>query len=96
MYFNEHCDECLQKLGNPWAIIHIWLDEFAGLSGIGMKHRKFRHHQAGIDEVRNRWGYEAAEAAKLHIIADLSMDQWDPNRDPMPKDEADYVSMGLF
>ena len=96
MHFDAHCSQSIAFLGNPWPSVHIWLDEFAGRSGIGMKHRRFRHHQEGIEEVRKIWGHQAAEAARMHIISDLSMDQWDPNRDPMPKNEADYVSMGLF
>jgi hypothetical protein len=36
-----------------------------------MRHRKLRHHLAGIEQARKLWGDQAAEAARLYIIADL-------------------------
>ena len=60
-----------------------------------MRHRKLRHHQAGIDEVRRRWGDKAAAAARAHIVADLKMDVWTEYM-PLPKDERHYVAMSLL
>jgi len=94
-YFEQHCAEALSKFGKPYAEVHRWLDEFAGKPPYGMRHRKKRHHLAGIEEVRKRWGDEAAEAARQHILTDLRMDDW-RETDPFPKDEAHYQKMGLY
>jgi hypothetical protein len=45
--------------------------------------------------VRQRWGDRAAEAARLHVIADLKGEGWQPTY-RIPADEQDYVRMGLF
>ena len=91
----EHCKESIEKLGKPFKEVHEWLDAFAGTKEFGMRHRKKRHHLKGIEEVRTLWGDEAAEAARLHIISDLKMEGWRES-DPFPRDEAQYVEMGLF
>ena len=93
--FEEHCAESVRLFGQPFEQVHRWLDEFAGRPPHGMRHRKFRHHQAGIGEVRRRWGEKAAAAARAYIVADLQMDVWRESM-PFPKDERDYVAMGLF
>ena len=93
--FEQHCEESVRLFGEPYEQVHRWLDEFAGRPPHGMRHRKFRHHQAGIDEVRRRWGDKAAVAAKAHIIADLRMEGWMEGW-PFPRDEREYVRMGLF
>src|SRR5690242_14820614 len=72
--FAQHCSETTSALGKPFEEIHRWLDEFAGKPPYGMRHRRLRHHEAGVEEVRKRWGHEAAEAARLHIIADLKQE----------------------
>ena len=93
--FEQHCIESVQLFGEPFEEVHRWLDELAGRPPHGMRHRKFRHHQAGIDEVRRRWGDKAAAAARAHIIADLRMEGWMDDM-PFPRDEREYVRMGLF
>jgi hypothetical protein len=93
--FEQHCWESIIAFGKPFKEVHLWLDEFAGKPPYGMKHRKKRHHQSGIEEVRRMWGDKAGEAARQHIIADLKMEGWKEG-DPFPKDEQDYVRMGLF
>jgi hypothetical protein len=45
-----------------------------------MRHGKFRHHLAGIAEVRRHWGNEIAAAAEAHTIADLKMEDWTGDR----------------
>jgi len=70
MHYKEHCKECLEKLGKDWSVVHIWLDERAKETWPWMGHRMFRHHIVGVEEVRHKWGDEAAKAAELHIIAD--------------------------
>lgn len=64
---DEHCDDCTRILGKPYKHVHRWLDEFAGNSKM---HRSIRHNSKGIEEVRKRWGKEAAEAARIHIDKD--------------------------
>jgi hypothetical protein len=93
--FEQHCAESIVLLGKPFGEVHKWLDEFAGRPPYGMRHRKLRHHQAGINEARKRWGDEAAAAARQHIISDLKMEGWTEDQ-PFPRDERDYVRMGLF
>ena len=93
MKFSEHCDECILELGEPYEKVHKWLDELFAV--FGPKHRRKRHNLAGVEEVRKRWGDEAAEAALLHVKSDLRMDVWNES-DGVPKDEDHYVTMGLY
>jgi hypothetical protein len=93
--FDQHCKETEALLGKSYAEVHEWLDEFAGKPPYGMRHRKVRHHMAGVEEVRRKWGNEAAEAARQHIISDLKTEGW-TERDPFPRDQDHYVKMGLF
>jgi hypothetical protein len=66
--FEKHCQDCIQKYGESFAVVHIWLDEF--FEEKGPKHRDIRHHEGGVEEIRKKWGDKAAEAAILHIKAD--------------------------
>jgi len=72
MNYKEHCKECEEKLGKQWNVVHRWLDELAKIYWPWMGHRVHRHHIEGVEEVRKKWGDEAAEAAKLHIRADFN------------------------
>lgn len=94
MKYEEHCADCIEHLGEPFGHVHKWLDELMATHSI--RHRKFRHHKAGIEEVRRQWGDRAAMAAELHIIADLKMDGcWDESMD-IPADAEQYKAWGLF
>ena len=93
--FDEHCAESIQLFGEPFGKVHKWLDEFAFQPPYGMRHRKKRHHQAGIEEVRKLWGDKAAAAARQHIISDLKMEGWTTGH-PFPKTEQEYVALGFF
>jgi len=95
MKFEEHCIESLLLFGKDYADVHRWLDEFAGKPGIGMKHRKFRHHAHGLAEVARLFGPDAVPAARQHIISDLKMEGWTED-DHFPLNELEYVKMGLF
>jgi hypothetical protein len=66
--FDKHCSDCRLALGEDFADVHRWLDEF--FPTMGPKHRCVRHHAAGVEEVRRTWGDAAAEAAIIHIKAD--------------------------
>lgn len=50
---------------------------------------ELRHHLAGIEQVRELWGDQAAEAARLHIIADLKQKGWTEDQ-MFPQDEEHY------
>lgn len=68
MHLEEHCKECLYKLGEEHREVHKWLDEF--FNELGPAHRAVRHHAGGVEEVRQKWGQSAADAAILHIKSD--------------------------
>ena len=91
----DHCAQALASFGCEFREVHEWLDEFAGKPGYGMRHRRVRHHHAGIEEVYQRWGEDAAKAAEQHVMADLREEGWQES-DPFPRDEAHYVEIGLF
>lgn len=92
--FEKHCEQTKQALGKDFAEVHAWLDELFQIHGA--RHRRFRHHLAGVEEVRQTWGDQAAEAARLHIIADLKEEGWREGVDRLPEDADDYRRMGLF
>ena len=75
MRLHEHCLECEEKLGKPFEVVHRWLDEYARLyrhDPVTMhNHWRHRHHKEGVEEVRRKWGDEAAKAAELHIMSDF-------------------------
>lgn len=95
MYFQEHVEESLKLFGKPYAEVHRWLDEYAGKPPYGMRHRKMRHHLAGLKQVEEIFGKDAVPAARQHIISDLKTEGW-KETDPFPADEKHYVKMGLF
>ncbi len=95
MKFEEHCLESEMAFVERFEEVHTWLDAFAGTPGVGMRHRKFRHHKKGIEQVRVMYGDKAALAAKLHIISDLMEEGW-KNGDPFPVDEDDYDRIGFY
>jgi hypothetical protein len=94
MRTDDHCAESLRLFGQEFRKVHEWLDELFG-TPIGARHRRKRHHLAGVEEVRRRWGDRAAEAARRHVMSDLQGEGW-RETDPFPRDEQDYVSMGFF
>ena len=95
MQLIEHCRQSQATFGNEFVEVHLWLDEFAGKPPHGMKHRRFRHHEAGIREIEAIWGPLAAQAGRQHVESDLAQEGWKPC-DPFPKDERDYVRLGFY
>ena len=95
MKFEEHCIESKILFGKEYAEVHKWLDEFAFKPGIGMKHRRFRHHNSGINQIEHLFGKDAAAAARQHIISDLKMEGW-TEADGFPENETDYVRKGFY
>ena len=66
--FKEHCQETKKVLGSDYAHVHRWLDAF--YPKMGRAHWVMRHHKDGVEEVRSKWGDDAARAAEMHIRAD--------------------------
>jgi len=95
LFSPEQGAETTGVLGKPFEEVNRWLDEFAGQPPDGMRHRKLRHHLAGIEQARKLWGDQAAAAARLHISADLKQEGWTEDQ-PFPRDEEHYRRMGLF
>jgi Domain of unknown function (DUF6915) len=96
MDLESHCRECKEKLGKRYEEVHKWLDQFAFSAQYEMRHRRVLHHKAGIDEAGRLFGKGAAEAALLHVIADLKEEGWKEGVDRFPQDERDYLRMGLW
>ena len=94
--FEKHCEESMTIFERRYEEVHLWLDEFAGSKEYGMRHRKVRHHLQGIQKIKELFGDEAALAARQHIITDLKEEGWNEKEHRFPKDEQDYVKMGLF
>ena len=92
----EHEKECVEKLGKPFTEVHAFLDQYAHTPEYGMRHRHKLHHLEGIEQVRKLWGDEAAEAAKLHILSDITPEGFPNDPDLIPRNEAHYKSIGLF
>lgn len=73
--YKEHCADCKRILGKDYDVVHRWLDEMSKYySHNGMlspEHRSYRHHREGVEEVRQKWGDEAAKAAEIHIERDF-------------------------
>jgi len=70
---STHCKDCEKVLGKPFLEVHEWLDEHAKdyPPQIFLEfHRKFRHHEKGVEKAVKLFGYYGGQAAKLHIIRD--------------------------
>jgi len=67
--YEDHCFIDQKHVGRAFPEVHRWLDAFARKEGAG--HRRHRHHAEGVEEVREKWGEEAARAAELHIVIDM-------------------------
>jgi hypothetical protein len=96
MKFEEHCTESIKYFGKPYEEVHKWLDEFADSKKYGMKHRMLRYHQKGIEEAVKLFGEEIRKVAKRHILSDLEMEEFRHGLDHFPKNQRDYMKMGLF
>jgi hypothetical protein len=90
-----HCAESERELGKPYTEVHRWLDEFFMTPEYGARHRRKRHHEQGIQEVIKLFGEEAGVATRMHIITDLKDEGWTES-DKFPKDEKEYVVIGLL
>jgi hypothetical protein len=93
--FEKHCEESIRLFVQPFEEVHRWLDQFQGTPKYGMRHRRVRHHEAGIQEAIRIFGEKAGLVARQHIISDLKEEGWTEN-DPFPKDEQEYMKIGFF
>lgn len=94
-HFDMHVWHSKLIFGKGYEEVHLWLDEFAGKPPYGMRHRRVRHHKAGIREAIKLFGEDAGPVARKHIESDLKNDEW-TEFDRFPRDEEDYARMGLF
>jgi len=94
-FYEEHCEESVRLFGSAYEHVHKWLDEYAESYEYTYRHRKKRHHMEGVRKVKELFGETAGEVARRHIISDLKEEGWTES-DPFPKNEAEYVKMGLF
>ena len=85
--FEEHCQDCINELGEPFPQVHKWLDELFII--LRHKHREVRHNSESVEEIRKMWGDEAAKAAEIHIRKD-----YETNRIPTKKEAAMYRFFG--
>jgi hypothetical protein len=71
--FEEHCEDCVRELDEPFPQVHLWLDDLFKV--LGPKHRDVRHHSKAVEEIRLKWGSKAARAAEIHIMKDYGMNR---------------------
>lgn len=71
----EHCEECEKNLGKPYEEVHRWLDglAFPKKGFLNLNHRRYRHHDEGVEYIRGLYGDDAALAAIMHIKADFGI-----------------------
>ncbi|MEG6549180.1 hypothetical protein V6C53_02925 [Desulfocurvibacter africanus] len=93
--FEEHCAQAERSFGQPYAELHLWLDEYCGKPGYGTRHRRARHHEAGIREAVRIFGPDVEMVARQHIITDLRQEGW-TEQDAFPQDERHYVTLGFW
>ena len=48
MKLEDHQRESRDLFGNDFTEVHLWLDAFQGTEKYRMRHRRVRHHLAGI------------------------------------------------
>ena len=70
--FEEHCQECQQKLGDRCEEVNRRIDQFAHYPNMAFlsQHRQFLHHAEGIAYFTRAYGKRGGEAARLHVLRD--------------------------
>jgi hypothetical protein len=74
--FEKHCEESVKLFGQSFEEVHRWLDELQGTPKYRMRHRRVRHHEAGIKQAINIFGEIGGKVARQHIISDLKEEGW--------------------
>lgn len=67
-HFEDHCSDCELILGNRHEEVNHWIDEL--FRQFGPSHRKFRHHEDGVNQAQRKFGGDAWKAAVVHIVRD--------------------------
>ena len=73
-----HCEDTLIVLqqGYDFIEVHEWLDYWAKKwpPPVYLEyHRAFRHNAWGIEQIKEKWGWEGELAGKLHLIRDVEL-----------------------
>jgi hypothetical protein len=71
-----HIEDCINILGEGFEKVHEWLDAYAKKYNPFLfleRHRQYRHHAEGVEEIGRKWGHYAKQAAKIHIIRDNAL-----------------------
>lgn len=68
----EHCTADKKAFDKEYPEVHQLLDQFAHFPDWEFlkRHRKFLHHEEGIEYVTLRLGEEAGKSARLHVEMD--------------------------
>lgn len=80
MELKYHEDRCLDKFGNKFTHVHLFLDRY--FKKYGPSHRALLHHKVGVNVVVSHFGEAARGPAELHIR--------DDTRGKLPDDWAYY------
>lgn len=70
MHKAEHEERCVKVLGKPFSEVHTFLDQFFRTYR-GLPHRLILHHRLGVELVGILMGFDAALAAKQHVLDDM-------------------------
>jgi hypothetical protein len=71
-----HVNDCKRLIGYGFKKVHKHLDEYANIYPIKLKgeyHRKYRHTEKHINEMKNRFSEIEILAAKIHLIRDYEI-----------------------
>lgn len=68
----EHCRKDREILGREFPEVHKILDQFSHYPDMEFlrRHRKFLHHEEGIEYITMRFGTQAGQSARQHVIDD--------------------------
>ena len=69
---NIHKSDCLIMLGEAFKDVHLQLDRFAGSDNPDLSHREKVHNWKGVVEILAQHGTQAAIAAIIHILRDIT------------------------
>lgn len=89
--FMEHVEDCELLLGDGWHKVHKWLDAYVKeypIKKYNEYHRRFRHHKQGVRKIRKMWGFEAEQAAIIHLVRDAN---WVHFKKPLHKMKMDEI-----
>ncbi len=71
MHEKEHAENCFERCGRRFSHVHAFLDQY--YQDFGASHRCLLHHKKGVDLIAKKFGEEAREPAKQHILEDLPL-----------------------